>query len=316
MPVLRSIRKRRAGRLLVLLACVAGAAILLQRHGRVSARADSDTLHVSIAGRDVAVWKPGGAAPVRGYPLILFSHGYTGCNTQSEFLMRALAQAGYLVLAPNHKDATCGSARDTWYPGKMLAERPQVRFRDAQQWSDATYRDRRDDIESVLDAVLQEHSFQGVPIDSSLVGISGHSLGGYTALGLAGAWPSWKDHRIKAVLALSPHCSPFLLKGDLGNMGIPVMYQGGTADRGETPVVKREGGVYDRSSKPKYFVELDGAGHFAWTDLNQRYQGLIGAYSVAFFDHYLKGQTAPDPLAPMMENPLPANVSAVRSATH
>jgi hypothetical protein len=81
-------------------------------------------------------------------------------------------------------------------------------------------------------------------------------------------------------------------------------------------VIKREGGVYDQSSKPKYFVELDGAGHFAWTDLNKRYQDLIGAYSVAFFDHYLKGQTAPDPLAPMMENPLPANVSAVRSATH
>jgi predicted dienelactone hydrolase len=316
MPVFRSIRKRRAGRLIVILACVAGAAFLWQRHGRVSARADSDTLHVSIAGRDVAVWKPAGPAPAGGYPIVLFSHGYMGCNTQSEFLMRALAQAGYLVLAPNHKDAECGSARGTWYPGKLLAERPQEPFRDAQKWSDATYRDRRDDIESVLDAVLQEHSFQGVPIDSSHVGISGHSLGGYTALGLAGAWPSWRDQRIKAVLALSPHCSPFLLKGDLGNMDIPVMYQGGTADLGETPVVKREGGVYDQSSKPKYYVELDGAGHFAWTDLNKRYQDLIGAYSVAFFDHYLKGQTAPDPLATMMENPLPANVSAVRSATH
>jgi predicted dienelactone hydrolase len=230
--------------------------------------------------------------------------------------MRALAQAGYLVLAPNHKDATCGSARHTWYPGKMLAERPQERFRNTQQWSDATYLDRRDDIESVLNVVLQEHSFEGVPIDSSLIGISGHSLGGYTALGLSGAWPSWKDHRIKAVLALSPHCSPFLLKGDLGNMGIPVMYQGGTADLGETPVVKREGGVYDQSSKPKYFVELDGAGHFAWTDLNNRYQDVICAYSVAFFDHYLKRQTAADPLAAMMQNPLPANVSAVRSVTH
>jgi len=316
MPVLRSTRARRAGRLLVLLACVAGAAILWQRHAHVSAQADSDTLHVSVAGRDVAVWKPAGPAPSRGYPLILFSHGYTGCNTQSAFLMRALAQAGYLVLAPNHKDATCGSARDTWYPGKMLAERPQEPFRDAQQWSDATYRDRREDIEGVLDAVLHEHPFQGVPIDSSRVGISGHSLGGYTALGLAGAWPSWKDHRIKAVLALSPHCSPFLLKGDLGNMDIPVMYQGGTADLGETPVVQRDGGVYDQSSKPKYFVEPDGAGHFAWTNLNKRYQDVIDAYSVAFFDHYLKGQTVPDPLARMMEDPLPAGVSAVRSTTH
>src|SRR5579872_3176388 len=104
MPVIRSTRMRRAGRLLVLLACVAGAAVVWQRHVRVLARAESNTLHVTIAGRDVAVWKPEGAAPASGYPLILFSHGYTGCNTQSVFLMRALAHAGYLVLAPNHKD--------------------------------------------------------------------------------------------------------------------------------------------------------------------------------------------------------------------
>jgi predicted dienelactone hydrolase len=210
----------------------------------------------------------------------------------------------------------CGSARGAWYPGKIIAERPQEPFRDAQRWSDATYSDRRDDIESILNTVLLEHSFQGVPIDSSRIGISGHSLGGYTALGLAGAWPSWKDGRIKAVLALSPHCSPFLLKGDLGHMDVPVMYQGGTADLGETPVVAREGGVYDQSSNSKYFVELDGAGHFAWTDLNKRYQEVIDAYSVAFFNRYLKEQTAPDPLSPMMANPLPAQVSAVRSAPH
>jgi hypothetical protein len=40
-----------------------------------------------------------------------------------------------------------------------------------------------------------------------------------------------------------------------------------------------------------YFdVELDGAGHFAWTDLNRTYISSINAYSVAFFDAYLKGQ--------------------------
>ena len=146
----------------------------------------------------------------------------------------------------------------------------------------------------------RDNSFQGVPIDSSRVGISGHSLGGYTALGLAGAWPSWKDLRIKAVLALSPHCSPFLLKGDLGHMDIPVMYQGGTIDLGETPVVKRAGGVYDRSSKPKYLCRsrwrrafrLDRSQH----PLSERDRRVC----VAFFDRYLKGHKAPDPLAPMM----------------
>jgi len=278
----------------------------------VSPKAADNVLHVVVAGRDVALWKPDGVAPENGYPLILFSHGYMGCNTQSVFLMEALARAGYLVLAPNHNDAACGTARGMWHPGKLLAQRPQEPFRDAAKWSDATYKDRDVDIENVLDAVVHGQSFQAVTIDRERIGIAGHSLGGYTALGLAGGWPAWKDGRIKAVLALSPHCSPYVLKGDLGHMDVPVMYQGGTRDLGETPVVKRAGGAYDLSSAPKYYVELNGAGHFAWTNLNQRYQEMIDAYSVAFFDRYLKGQKAPDPLARLVGNPPPKGVSDVR----
>lgn len=286
------------------LACGILAVILLRGLARVSA---GNVLHVAVAGRDVAWWKPVGPPPAGGYPVVLFSHGFTGCNTQSVFLMQALAGAGYLVLAPNHKDAACGTA---WHPGKLLALRPQEPFVDASQWSDATYKDRDADVESVLDAVLGEPSFQGVPIDRERVGIAGHSLGGYTVLGLAGGWSSWKDGRIKAVLAFSPHCSPYIAKGDLGHMNVPVMYQGGSVDLGETPMVKRAGGAYDLSSAPKYFVEFDGAGHLAWTDLNKRYQEVIDAYSVAFFDRYLK-MTTPDRLAGLMSNP-PGGVSSVK----
>ena len=298
------VAESRALRTFALLACAAIAIILLRGLARVSA---GSAVHVTVAGRDVALWKPAGLPGAEGYPVILFSHGFTGCNTQSVFLMQALARAGYLVVAPNHKDAACGTA---WRPGKLLSERPQEPFVDASQWSDATYKDREADIESVLDAVLHEPSFQGVRIDPKRVGIAGHSLGGYTAIGVAGGWPSWKDSRIKAVLAFSPHCSPFLLKGDLAHLNLPVMYQGGTVDLGETPVVNRAGGVYDRSSAPKYFVEFEGAGHLAWTDLNKRYQDVIDAYSVAFFDQYLKAQSS-DTLARLMEDP-PKGVSAVK----
>lgn len=290
--------------------CLAISAVLCSHF----ASAADNPLHVTIAGRDVAVWKPAGAASKVGYPLILFSHGYTGCNTQSVFLMEALAQAGYLVLAPNHKDATCGTARGGWYPGRGLVNRPQEPFRDPEKWSDSTYRNRADDIESILNAVLQTGSLQGVFIDRRHIGIAGHSLGGYTALGLAGGWPSWKDGRIKAVLALSPHCSPFVLKGDLAHLGVPVMYQGGTRDLGETPVVTRQGGAYDLSSVPKFYVEFNGAGHFAWTNLNKKYQDLINAYSVAFFDRYLKDIENPDPLARLLGNSRSKEVSQVRAA--
>jgi predicted dienelactone hydrolase len=265
--------------------------------------------HLNIAGRDVAVWKPAGPGPVAGFPAVVFSHGFGGCNTQSVFLMEALANGGYLVVAPNHADARCGSARGHGF----RARRPEEPFRQGETWSDATYKDRRADIEAVLDAVLAAKTFEGVRVDAGRIGIAGHSLGGYTALGIAGAWKSWKDPRIKAVLALSPYNAPFVAKGDLGQMDVPVMYQGGTLDWGVTPTVRRLNGAYDHSSAPKYYVEFRGAGHFAWTDLNPRFHSIIDTYSLAFFDRYLKGEKHPDRLDPLVRKPWPHRVSFLRS---
>src|SRR5262245_6953359 len=72
--------------------------------GRSTRVAAGDTLQ--IAGLSVAVWRP--PAPRGAVPLILFSHGFGGCATQSTFLTGALADAGYLIIAPNHADARCG----------------------------------------------------------------------------------------------------------------------------------------------------------------------------------------------------------------
>src|SRR5437868_2954584 len=204
----------------------------------LSASKAQEVKHVTVAGRAVAVWKPVGPVPVTGHPLVLFSHGFGGCNTQTTFLMEALANASYFVLAPNHQDARCGSARQA---GSGM-QKPEAPFRDVEKWSDATYRDRRDDMEAVLDAVLAEKTFASVHLDPNRVGMVGHSLGGYAVLGLAGGWLSWKDPRVKAALALSPHCSPFIAKGSLGTMDVPVMYQGGTRDIGESPVIRKTGG--------------------------------------------------------------------------
>jgi predicted dienelactone hydrolase len=274
----------------------------------LSACSAQDATHVTVAGRDVAVWKPSRMAPATAHPLILFSHGFGGCNTQTVFLMEALANAGYLVLAPNHQDARCGSARHAG--GGM--RKPEAPFRDAEKWSDATYRDRRDDMEAVLNSVLAAKTFEGVQVDAGRVGIAGHSLGGYTVLGLAGGWKSWKDPRIKAALALSPHCSPFVAKGDLGTMDVPMMYQGGTRDFGESPLLRKPGGAYDKTTKPKFYVEFEGAGHFAWTNLARKYQASIDAYGVAFFDAYLKGET--ERLSQLTGSARPKDVSDLRSA--
>jgi predicted dienelactone hydrolase len=239
----------------------------------------------TIAGLTVAVWMPPDATP-RPLPVILFSHGYRGCNTQSSFLMRALAAQGYVVLAPNHRDAACG---------KMARARgPEERFARPNAWTDHTYEDRRNDIAGLIDTMRKQVPWSSL-IDWTKLGLAGHSLGGYTALGLAGGWESWKLADIKAVLALAPWCEPFARHGALDRVTAAVMYQGGSADLFITPSLRRPAGCYDKTPLPVYYVELRQADHLAWTDLQQRFQDSVTHYSVDFFNAYLKG-ASPAPL--------------------
>lgn len=231
------------------------------------------------------------------FPLLVFSHGFGGCAKQSVFLTQFLADNGYMVIAPDHEDANC--RRDL--TGDGLASRlqglrngkvagPEKPFRTPDAWSDKTEADRKDDLESAVSFVLNQPKY-AAHIDTDRMGLIGHSLGGYTVLGMAGAWPSWKDKRFKAVLALSPYADPYINQRTLGRIDVPVMYQGGTRDFGITPSIRKSGGAYNRTPAPKYFIEYDGAGHFAFTQLEDHYQDIINRTSLAFFDKYLKGGT-------------------------
>jgi predicted dienelactone hydrolase len=235
-----------------------------------------------IAGLDVAVWEPRQRAGC--VPLVLFSHGFHGRNTQSAVLARAMADAGYLVMAPNHRDAN-----SKYVP-------PPIPFKKPELWSESTFKDRGADITNLLEALRQDRHWSE-RIDWTKVALCGHSLGGYTCLALAGAWPSWKLQGIKAVLALSPYARPFLSHGNLKRLGIPVMYQGGSRDILITPHLRKPLGAFDQTSSPAYLVDFVGASHFAWTILNrdQRQQQLINRYCVAFLDRYVKGNPDADP---------------------
>jgi predicted dienelactone hydrolase len=268
------------------------AAMLLHRASR-AADTSSAPQKLEVAGLEVAAWIPSAETP-GPWPVVIFSHGFHGCSTQSTFLMKALAEAGYVVFAPNHKDAACRSVRQ-WF------SRPEARFGDPRKWSDATYADRAHDLESLIDALSKDPRYSGAQFDWKHLGLIGHSLGGYTALGVGGGWPQWKDTRIKAILALSPYAAPFIAKSTLGGLDAPVMYQGGTRDIGITPFINKGNGAYPQSPAPRYYVEFDGAGHFAWTDLNPKFQPAIIDYSRAFLDRYLKGK--PFPAALTMPHP-------------
>jgi predicted dienelactone hydrolase len=234
---------------------------------------------LSNSGLDVTVWRPDGDAPA---PIVVFSHGFHGCATQSRFLMIAFAAAGYLVVAPNHRDATCNGGGARWISP------PEQRFGQPGSWDEASFHDRADNIRRLVAALKADPAWRD-RIDWQRLGLAGHSLGGYTVLGLAGAWPGWKLDGVKAVLALSPYVEPFLLHHSLAGLAAPVMYQGGTLDFGITPFVRKSMGAYDQSPAPKYYVEFKGAGHLAWTDVRDAHHAAIVAYSVAFLDRYIRG---------------------------
>ena len=45
-------------------------------------------------------------------PLVLFSHGLGGCALQMLFFTEELARHGYIVAAPDHRDAVCAIGSD------------------------------------------------------------------------------------------------------------------------------------------------------------------------------------------------------------
>ena len=249
----------------------------------------------------VAVDAPPGTACHTRVPLVVFSHGFTGCGMQSIALTEELARHGYVVAAPDHADALfCHVDPEALGPSSPVA-RPS--FARAETWSDATFADRRDDIEATIDGLLADNDFRGV-IDAQSIGAMGHSLGGYTVVGMAGGWASWRDSRIRTVLALSPYVRPFEVHHTLQGIHVPLMYQGGTLDVGITPFLQGPNGAYRQANPPAFFVELRNAGHLAWVNCGGARTteaclaaklniGLINKYGIAFFDAYLKHKTEP-----------------------
>ncbi len=240
---------------------------------------------LSLGGVDVIVWstRSESATP---QPVVVFSHGIGLCPTQSRFLTQALANAGYLVVAPKHGDSSCADV-DASLPDPTA-------LKPALMWSDRDYRDRADDVRNVVAALKTDARFRE-RADMTHLALAGHSLGGYTVLGLGGAWPTWRLPGVKAILALSPYSTPFRAKQGLRKLHAPVMYQGGTLDLVFTPPLRMTGGAFDLSPPPKYYVEIEGAAHFAWTDSSPVEKDAIVSYAIAFFDRYVKG--LPEPAA-------------------
>lgn len=106
-------------------------------------------------------------AGVGRLPLVLVSHGTGGSAPQLSWLAEALAGQGFLVAGVNHHGNTAAEAR-TLVAGFTL------------WW------ERARDVSVLLDRLLADPRFADL-IDPDRIGVAGFSIGGFTAMLLAGA---------------------------------------------------------------------------------------------------------------------------------
>ncbi|WP_049976134.1 alpha/beta fold hydrolase [Azospirillum sp. B506] len=129
-----------------------------------------------------------GAPPQPGrHGLVVLSHGYGGNWTNQQWLAADLAAQGYLVAAPNHPGST---SRDMAPPGaSMLWKRPG-------------------DISRVIDWLNEDPRWSGLLI-AGRAAVVGHSLGGWTAVALAGGrFEPWRHEAACKAHPAMAACGP------------------------------------------------------------------------------------------------------------
>ncbi len=248
------------------------------------------------------------------YPVVVYSHGYSGCSIASAYLCEALAAAGFVVAAPDHSDdlKVCslspGFQRERFIALKILISAVKLGDRLAEGKYDVDeFRYRFDQIEAAIDYLAAEGRDPRSPffnlIDIKRIGAVGHSLGAFSVMVAAGASDVGMDFPIDAVVAMSGPGGDVFTCAQMEKIKIPAMLMYGTeeADRQR----KGEGilAQYRCLAGPKFLMALVGGDHLSFSEgifsdsspggrlkreTDARHD-LISRYVTAFFAFYLAG---------------------------
>jgi predicted dienelactone hydrolase len=237
------------------------------------------------------------ADPSARYPVLAFSHGYTGSPIASDYIagLSIFASYGYVVIAPFH-----GDLRFSVLKVEDLSDVIALLL----HLSDFTAMQalRPLSISAALDLVLAHPQWQG-HIDATQIGGFGASMGGETMLLLGGAglttsypglsWnPVTRDPRIKAAVGYVPYFGqPFLPafgrdQDGLDGIHLPFLGISGTADT-TAPIIVTEMGM-SRLAGTRELVALSGVEHgFDLASTND-----IFTWTLMFLDAEVRGNLA------------------------
>lgn len=206
------------------------------------------------------------------YPVLAFSHGYSGSPLSGDYLLALtiFASYGYVVIAPFHgdlrfSDLSIDNLRDAIAVASHLDNFTALQAL------------RPLSVSAALDLVLAHPQWQG-HIDTTKIGGFGASMGGETMLLLGGAGlttsyfdlgASWKqvtrDPRIKAAVGYVPYFGQPVLPAfgrdqhGLDGINLPFLGISGTADT-TAPMVEAERGM-SRLTGVRELVALRGLKH-------------------------------------------------------
>ncbi len=195
-----------------------------------------------------------GKPPAPGsFPVVLISHGRGGTNLGYFGIAERLVATGHIVALPlhhqdNYLDASASEA-------------------------DLTLELRPRHLSLTLDAIAAS-SLVGPHADTDHAAVIGHSMGGYTALAIAGGRPytfdgkpvgTVPDPRVKALVLMAPATFWYDHDQGLSNVTTPILLL--TAERDELTPGPQALGILRRSlpaTTPLTHEVIPGAGHFAF----------------------------------------------------
>jgi len=231
------------------------------------------------------------------FPLIALSHGATGCGIGLAFYAEQFVRAGFVVVAPDYPDEVVACTSDPAdYPlprsrdaalrklktlkflrylagAGLNPQNPEDRFKAREKFG---YRPKilRQAVQTLLNEKQTWH------IDSSKIGLAGHSFGAWTSLLVGGLEQNRTfGHLVAAIAYISGPVRGYpFLPSEIAGIDKPLFFIFGSSEiepSGQQPKRRDQSLFFDSAKKQKYLTEIINTSHFSFsTGVRHQYESI------------------------------------------